>query len=61
MTEPLEFISQMQHAALEIGDHHVIGRRMNQSLSDLLLERFLPPFKMNNMIGSRHDSLRVHA
>ena len=25
MMEPCEFVSQMQHAALEIIDHHVIG------------------------------------
>jgi len=59
MTEPFEFVSQMQHAALEIIDHHVIGRRMSQSLSDLLFEGFVPLFKMSNMVWSRHDSLRI--
>jgi hypothetical protein len=55
MTEPLEFVSQMQHAALEIDDHQVIRRRVSQSLIYLLFEGFLPPFKMNNMIRFCHD------
>ncbi len=61
MTEPFEFVSQMQHAALEIDDHQVVRRRMSQSLSDLIFEGFVPPFKMSNMVRSRHGSLRIHA
>jgi hypothetical protein len=48
MTEPLEFVSQMQHAALEINDHQVIRGRVSQSLSDLFFEGFVPPFKISN-------------
>ena len=61
MTEPLEFVSQMQHAALEINDHQVIRGRVSQSLSDLFFEGFVPPFKISNMVRSRHDYLRIRA
>lgn len=61
MTEPLEFVPQMQHAALEINYHQVIRRRVSQSVSDLLFEGFVPPFKISNMARFRHDSLRIHA
>ena len=61
MTEPLEFVSQMQHAALEINDHQVIRGRVSQSLSDLFFEGFVPPFKISNMVRSRHESLRIRA
>jgi len=51
----------MQLAAFEINDHQVIRRCMSESLSDLVLEGFVPPFKVSNMVWSRHDSLRIHA
>jgi len=51
----------MQQAAREITDHQVIRRRMSQSLSDLLFEGFLPPFKMSDMVGFCHDSFRIRA
>lgn len=60
MLEPFEFVSQVQHAALEIDDHQVIGRGLSQSLGDLIFEGFVPPFKMSNMIRSRR-ALRIHA
>ncbi len=56
MAEPFKFVSQMQHPALEINDHQVIGRRMSQRLSNLLFEDFVPPFKISNMFRFRHDS-----
>ncbi len=59
--EPFEFISQMQNAALEVSYHQVIRRRMGQSLSSLLFESFVPPFKISNMIRFRHGSLRHYA
>jgi len=59
--EPFEFVSQMQNAALEVSYHQVIRRRAGQSLSGLLFEGFLPPFKISNMIRFRHGSLRIHA
>ncbi len=61
MMEPLEFVSQVQHAALEINDHHVIRRRVTQSISNLLFEGFVPPFKISNMVRFRHDSVRIRA
>ncbi len=61
MTEPLEFVSQVQHAALEINDHQVIRRRVSQSVSNLLLEGFVPPFKISNMVRFCHDSLGIRA
>ena len=61
MTEPFEFVSQMQHAALKITDHQVIRRGVSQTFSDLLFEGFVPPFKISNMVWSRHDSLPIHA
>ncbi len=59
--EPFEFVSQVQNAALEISYHQVIRRRTGQSLSDLLFEGFLSAFKISNVIGFRHDSLRNYA
>jgi len=59
--EPFEFISEMQNAALEVSYHQVIRRRTGQSLSGLLFEGFLPPFKISNMIRFRHGSLRNYA
>ena len=55
--EPFEFVSQMQNAALEVSYHQVIRRRTGQSLSGLLFESFVPPFKISNMIRFRHGSL----
>jgi len=59
--EPFEFVSQMQNAALEVSYHQVIRRRTGQSLSGLLFESFVPPFKISNMIRFRHGSLRNYA
>ena len=61
LTEAFEFISQMQNAALEVSYHQVIRRRTGQSLSGLLFESFVPPFKISNMIRFRHGSFRNHA
>jgi hypothetical protein len=54
MTEPLKFILEMQHAALEVGDHRVVGWIMKQRLRDLVLEAVLPAFKIGNMIRFPH-------
>jgi len=59
--EPFEFVSQVQNAALEISYHQVIRRRAGQSLSGLLFEGFLTPFKISNMIRFRHGSFRNYA
>ncbi len=59
--EPFEFVSQMQNAALEVSYHQVIRRRTGQSLSGLLFESFVPPFKISNKIRFRHGSFRNYA
>jgi hypothetical protein len=59
--EPLEFVSEMQHAALEINDHQVISRAMKQSFGNLIFNGFLPPFQINNMVWFCHDIPRIHA
>ena len=61
MTVPFEFefVSQMQHATLQIADHQVIRRRMSQSFSDLLFEGFVPSLKISNMVRFQHVSLRI--
>jgi len=59
--EPFEFVSQMQNAALDVSYHQVIRLRTGQSLSGLLFESFVPPFKISNMIRFRHGSLRNYA
>ena len=61
MLEPFEFVPEMQHAELEIHDHRIIGRAMRQRLGNLVFERFLPPFKISNMVGFCHDSPRTGA
>jgi hypothetical protein len=38
--EPLEFVSEMQHAALEINDHQVISRAMKQSFGNFIFMAF---------------------
>jgi len=50
MTEPFEFVSEMQHAELEINDHRVISRAMKQRFRNLIFERLLPPFQIRYMI-----------
>jgi hypothetical protein len=50
----------MQHVALEIGDHRIIGCAMRQCLSNLLFEHVLSPFKIENVIWLRHDILRFN-
>jgi len=59
--EPFEFVSQMQNATLEVSYHQVIRRRAGQSLSGLLFESFVPPFKISNMIRFCHGSFRNYA
>ena len=49
MTKSLEFVSEIQDAALEIDEHQVISRAMEQSIGNLIFEGFLPPFKISNM------------
>jgi hypothetical protein len=50
ITEPFELLFEMQHSALEIADHRIIGCAMRQSSSNLLFEHLLPPFKIENVI-----------
>ena len=55
MTKPFKFVSEMQRTAFEINDHQIISRAMEQRLRDVIIERLLPRFKMNNMVWFRHD------
>jgi hypothetical protein len=59
ITKPFDFFLEMQYAALDISDHRIIGRVMQQSASNLLFEHLLPPFKIKNVIWFRHDSFLV--
>jgi hypothetical protein len=61
MMEPLDLVSQMQLAALEINDHQVINRAMEQSFDNLIFEGLVPPFKISNMVWFRHVILQLHA
>ena len=61
MLEPFEFVPEMQHAELEIEDHRIIGLAMQQRVGNLVFERFLPPFKISNMVWFCHDGLRTCA
>ena len=51
----------MQHAALEIADHRIIGRAMRQCLNNLLFKHVLALFKIENVIWFWHDIPRTHA
>jgi hypothetical protein len=50
ITKLFDLFFEMQHAALDVGDHRIIGRVMQQSMSNLLFEHLLPPFKIENMV-----------
>jgi hypothetical protein len=50
MTEPFEFFFEMQHTALEINDHQIISRAMQQSFANLIFDSLEPPFKISNMV-----------
>ena len=39
LTEPLEFVPEMKHPALEVGDHRVICRAALKCVANLDLER----------------------
>jgi hypothetical protein len=57
MAKLFQFVSEMQNTALEIKDHRVISRAMQRSFGNLIFEGFLPPLKISNMVGFRHDLL----
>ena len=54
MTKFFQFVPEIQHAALEINDHQVISRAMEQSFGNLIFEGFLPSFKISNMVWFQH-------
>lgn len=56
-----QLVRDEQRAALEINDHRVISRAMEQCFSNLIFENFLPPFKISNMVWLRHDLLRTYS
>jgi hypothetical protein len=58
-TEPFEFVSEVQHAALEISDHRVTSRTIEQSIRNFVFEDFLPPFEIKNMVRFRHDIFAI--
>jgi hypothetical protein len=49
-----DFISDVQHAPLEINNHQVISRALEQCFLDLMFERSMPPFKIKNKVWFRH-------
>jgi hypothetical protein len=59
ITKPFDLFFEMQHAALEIGDHWVVRWEMRQSASNLFFEHLLPPFEIKNVIWFCHDSLNT--
>ena len=44
MMEPFKFVSELQHATLEINDHQVISRAMEQSFANLIFEGLVATF-----------------
>jgi len=54
MTKPLKLILEMQHAALEVSDHRVIGWIVQQRFRNLVLESVLPAFKIGKLIRFPH-------
>lgn len=59
MTKLFQFVPEIQHAALEINDHQVISRAMEQSFGNLIFEGFLPSFKISNMVWFQHKFLSI--
>jgi hypothetical protein len=55
-TKPFELFFEMQHAALNISDHRITIRTIDQSIRNLVFECLLPPFKIRNEIWFRHES-----
>ena len=52
--KPIKLVFQMQHAALEISDHRVISRVIQQRFRNLVFESVLPQFKISNMVWFSH-------
>jgi hypothetical protein len=61
MAKIFQFVSVMQHTALEINYHRVISSAMQHRFGNLIFENFLPPFKISNMVWLRHDLLRTYS
>jgi hypothetical protein len=59
MTEPINLISQVKNASLEIGDHQVIGRVLEQSCGELFFQCSLAPLQIANMMRLCHGVLSV--
>jgi hypothetical protein len=39
----------------------IISRAMEQRFANLIFERLVPPFQINNMVWFCHDCLRINA
>ncbi|MGZ5030733.1 MAG: hypothetical protein ACXV8I_09065 [Methylobacter sp.] len=59
MAKLFQFVSEMQHTALEIKDHRVISSAMEQYFPNLVFQNFLPPFKNSNMVWFRHENPKL--
>ena len=55
----IKFVCENQRPALELSDHRVISRVLQQSVGKLVFERLLPPFKISNMVWFQHDILAI--
>jgi hypothetical protein len=55
ITKPFNLLFEMQYTTLEIADHWIIGRAMQQSSINLLLEHLLSSFKIEYVIQFCHD------
>jgi hypothetical protein len=57
MTEPINLVSQVKYASLEIGNHQVINRVLEQSFGELFLQHPLALLQIPDMVGLRHEIL----
>ena len=61
MTKPFEFFFEMQHATLEISDHRITIRTIDQSIRNFFFEHMLAPLKNRNVIWFWHDIPQTRA
>jgi hypothetical protein len=59
MTEPINLVSQMKNASLEIGNHQVVSRVLEQSFGEFFFQRSLAPLQIPDMVRLHHGILRA--
>ena len=47
-TDPIEFVSENEHAALQVNDHSVISSATQASFCDFIFDRSLPLFQISD-------------